>query len=520
MDTLATKEGGMTLLYPSFLWLLIPLLFLLFKGIKDIIFKVHILVLILLILALARPVIKESLQEASIYAKDIVIALDVSYSMRASDLNPTRYHFAKETIKALLDKNPSDNIMLIAFTSNPLLLSPPTSDHALIKIALQSLNPEFILTRGTSLKKLFSKLADISSGHKNLILITDGGEEEDVEALTDLLQHTDISLITLATGSTSGTTINKRDGSLLKDKEGNLVVSRINPLLETLTTRVHGIYLTASSHPKATANTLNDALHSQIRSSQQVQKMQHHYLELYQIPLLLATLLFLLLHTRGVKYLIILFALFGSISQASIFDDYHLQQAYKAYKTNDFNTSTRHLKKIKEPSLQSQMTLANAYYKTQAFKKSIHTYKSIRSSSVKVKQQLYYNIANAYSHLESYTKAKVYYTKALQLGFDKDAAYNLRLVTLLKNKVDATLGIAHPKSQSGDSSKSESQDKNKKTREEDQPSSGSGSGGESKAKEDKKKNKLLNDQTSQKQPLGSKVYELINKGYIHEKQPW
>jgi len=174
MGTLAKEGGEMTLLYPSFLWLLIPLALLLWKSLNKLQHLIHIVILILLVLTLARPVQEHTLQAANIKAKDIIIALDLSYSMRAKDLTPTRYGFAKETINALLKKNPSDNIMLIAFTTNPLLLSPPTTDHTLINIALQSLNPNFILTKGTSLEKLFKRLSTMSLGHKNLILMTDG----------------------------------------------------------------------------------------------------------------------------------------------------------------------------------------------------------------------------------------------------------------------------------------------------------------------------------------------------------
>ena len=518
------KESHMTVLYPSFLWLCLPLGILFFKGTKYIVFKVHILVLMLLVLTLARPVLDASLQETNIEAKDIVIALDVSYSMRATDLSPTRYDFAKATIKALLEKNTSDNIMLIAFTSNPLLLSPPTTDHALISVALDTLNPEFILTKGTSLKKLFKKLNTINQGHKSLILMTDGGEEDDVEILINLLQKANISLTTLALGSIRGTTVQQKDGKLLKDKKGNLVISRINPLLKTLTSAVDGNYLKALANPSLTAIALDDALHSQNTERQKIQKLQHHYLELYQVPLFLAALLFFLAHTRAVKYLLVFLIFFGLQVEASVLDNYHLQQGYQAYKMDDFNLSLKYMKSIKQSSLQSQMTLANIYYKMGDFKKAIKVYKSILSTSANIKQQLYYNIANAYALQGSYTKAKLYYTKTLQLGFDGDASHNLKLISTLQDKDTADVGIAHPKSQSGASSKSELQDK-EDTKEEDQPSSGSGGGGENQTKEEKKtkkkeKNKLLNDEIPQKQPLSSKVYELINKGYIHETQPW
>lgn len=510
----------MTLLYPSFLWLLLPLALLLWSRPRKVIHLVHLIILMLIVLALGRPAQEEALQEASIEAKDIIIALDVSYSMKATDITPTRYDFAKETISALLQANPGDNIMLIAFTTNPLLLSPPTTDHALINVALENLNPEFILTKGTSLEKLFKKLASMKMGHKNLVLMTDGGEAENLEKLTTLVQNADISLTILALGTTQGTTIQNKDGSLLKDKEGNLVISRVNPLLASLASSVSGDYFTPSHTAKVTADNLNDTLQNNADKAQSVEKMQRHYLELYQIPLGLALLLFFMVHTRAVKYLLILFTLLGVQAEASMLDNYHLDRAYKSYNRSDFNETKRQIKQIKMRSLQSQMVLANTYYKQRAFKKAIQTYKSIRSSSADIKQQLYYNIANAYAMLESYDKAKVYYTKALQLGEDRDAKHNLRLVALLSDQKSADMGIAHPKSQDSSSSKSELQEESEESKSEDEPSSGSGGGGEAQTQKEQEKSKLISDDSQEQHPLGSKVYELINKGYIREKQPW
>ena len=512
----------MTLLYPSFLWLLLPLILLLWSGSRKLLTSVHLIILMLIVLALSRPVQEETLQEASIEAKDIIIALDVSYSMKADDISPNRYDFAKETIAALLQQNPGDNIMLIAFTTNPLLLSPPTTDHALINVALQNLNPEFILTKGTSLEKLFKKLASIKMGHKNLILMTDGGEEKNLDKLSPLLQNANISLTILALGTTRGTTIKNPDGTLLKDKEENLVISRVNPLLASLASSVSGTYITPSSTATATADNLNDALEKNERKEQSVQKMQRNYRDIYQIPLGLALLLFFMVHTRAIKYLLILFAFFGFQAEASMLDNYYLNNAYQSYQRADFNETKHQLKQIKVRSLQSQMVLANTYYKQRAFKKAIQTYKSIRSTSPHIKQQLYYNIANAYAMLESYDKAKIYYTKALQLGEDKDAKHNLHLVAFLSDKKSADLGIAHPKSQDSSSSKSESQEaeEEKESRSEDEPSSGSGGGGESQTQKEQQKSKLRSDGSEEQHPLGSKVYELINEGYIREKQPW
>ena len=513
----------MTFLYPYFLWLWLPLLLLLWKIPLKLKERIHIIVVMLLLLCLARPVQKESLENGAIDAKDIVIALDVSYSMMAKDIGSTRYNFAKQTINALLQANPTDNVMLIAFTTNPLLLSPPTTDHPLISTALETLNPAFILTKGTSLKRLFEAFKMMEQHHKNLILITDGGEEKDMQTLAPLLTKANLSLTLLALGTQEGTTLEKEDGTLLKDKQGNLVISRINPALKELVSLVKGSYIEPRSTPTQTAHAIDTALQSYQTNANMAQKSQYHYREHYPLPLTLALMLFLMLHTRGVKYLLLLFALVGIDAQASTLDNYTLILAYQSYQRDDFKTTQKYLKTIKEPSLQSQILLANTHYKQHAFKKAITIYRSIASTSVPIKQHLFYNIANAYAMQEAYDKAKIYYAKALQLGEDSDSRHNLSLIALLHNPKDASLGMAHPKSQNSSTSKSSSSSSDKApTRDEDEPSSGSGSGSENETTKTKKEkqNKLIDSGSQEEHPLSSKVYELINKGYIREKEPW
>jgi Ca-activated chloride channel family protein len=502
----------MSLLYPSFLWLLIPLVVLLWRSAYSFVNKIHLIILMLITITLSRPVVEQTAQEREIEGRNLIIALDLSYSMNATDIQPSRYTFAKETIYQLLKNNPTDNIMLIAFTTNPLLLSPPTTDHHLIKIALESLNREFILTKGTSLKNLFQKLSTIKETNQHLILITDGGEEQDIDGLKATLKESDTSLTILALGTKQGTTIKDRDDQLLKDEEGNLVISRVNPLLKSLSSS----YIEASNSPKATADTLYRSL---LVRSNLAKKMQQTYWEFYQIPLFFAMLLFLMVHTRAARYLTFL-SLFLSVSNASSLDNYHLTQAYHSYQEQDYNATESHLQKIDTPSLQSSIALANTYYKQGKYTKAIERYQSIQSTSIKTKQHLYYNIANAYAKLSQYKDAKIYYAKVLQLGRDEDATFNLKLIALLSDKPDAQMGIAHPKSQNGSSSKSEKKKSQNPQRDEDKPSSGGSGEGERNREKKDKKHKLKSNHQEERQPLSSKVYELINEGYIYEKQPW
>jgi len=508
----------MTLLIPAFLWLLIPIALLFYYKSREFVDTVHLFILALIVVALARPVWHQAPQETEIEAREIIIALDISYSMRATDIQPNRYEYAKESINTLLKNNITDNITLMAFTTNPLLLSPPTTDHALVSIALESLNPQYILTKGTSLENLFTKLSSLGYSDAHLILITDGGEERDVEKLNTILAETHLSLTILALGTTRGTTIKKSDGKLLKDESGNLVISRINPLLKQLATSNNATYLLATNSAIDTAQELEQNIENQHQKSKTINKKSQNYNELYGIPLVIALLLFLTIHTRAIKYLFILLAFFGVEAQASFWDTLRLSQAYSAYNSNDFNLSQKYLLNIHEPSLESQVALASSYYKAQRYQKALSIYQSIRTTAPKTKQMLYYNIGNCYSKLKSYKKAKKSYIKALQLGDDADSSYNLSRIILLEEQ--SSLSFAKPQAEGGESTQSDSEESSEKSSDSNQ-NSGSG-GGKQKSKSDKEKSKktLLESSPSSKHPTSSKLYELINKGYIYEKEPW
>ena len=474
-----------------------------------------------MLLALMRPVWHQTAQKRQIEARDIIIALDISYSMRATDIQPSRYEYAKETIDILLKKNTTDNIMLIAFTTNPLLLSPPTTDHELISIALKSINMEYILTHGTSLERLFEKLKRLNIKNKHLLLITDGGQERRSSQVDTTIKDANLALTILAVGTQQGTTIKKSDGSLLKDEEGNLIVSRRNQMLEHLASDNGGEYLVADGSALQSAKEIMQSIETQHQNRKSIEKMQQNFIELYPIPLVLALLLFFVIHTRAIRYLILFLGLFGLEANASLVDDIWLINAYKAYKKGDFNSSYDSLANIQTPSLQSLMALGNIYYKQKKYTQALFTYQSIRSTSIPIKQKLYYNSANCYMKLEKYNKAIDNYSKALQLGFDKDAHSNLSLAMQQQKKKKKNQGLSNPNAQSSSTSSPNQKTQSSETKENQEKSSGSGGGTQksNKTKEETDK-KLLESTPSLKQPISSKVYELINKGYIYEKQPW
>lgn len=502
--------------YPLLLaFITILILYIRSKKIK-LVTMMTVVISILIALSLYRPTMKSELQSQLISSNSAIIAIDVSYSMQAKDINPSRYEFSKQTIKEFLKLNPNINTMLIAFTSNPLLLSPPTTDHEILSIVLNSLNTQHILTKGTSLKNLFNKLSQLDSANTNIILITDGGDNEDMDEVSEIILNNNINLITLGVGTKQGITLDTLDKGKVTNNNGELIVARLNPNLKTMTNYVNGSYIKAST-PNKTAAALTNRLNENINNEyKEVYKTQ----ELYQVPLIIAIILFLMLHTKAIRYLIIIFAIFGVNVNANILDAITLKNSYNSYNNHNYSHTIKHISNIESNSLHKSILKANSYYKNGEFKKAIIQYKAIKSTNTDIKKILFYNIANSFMKLSNYKNAIIYYTRVLQIDEDKDALHNLEIAITKRNNSNDSVGIAHPKSQSGQTSKSESSNNDSDENKEDKPSSGSGGAGEGSSNENVTDKQLLDDGKSEQIPLSSKVYELINKGYIREKNPW
>ncbi len=183
----------MSFLYPFAFVLLLPLYFLYKKHYvshkytqreKRFLF----LALAFIFIALTRPVIPNALNKQKFDAQDFIVAIDASYSMQAKDLLPSRYEVAKESLKQIIQALPKNRFSIFAFTSNAILISPPTTDTAISIMALEALEPQYILTKGTSLLALLKTISKTSFKQKSLIIFSDGGEDKYLDALLTLVK--------------------------------------------------------------------------------------------------------------------------------------------------------------------------------------------------------------------------------------------------------------------------------------------------------------------------------------------
>ena len=186
----------------------------------------------LLAIALARPQIGAKLAERETRGAEIMICLDVSNSMLAEDYSPNRLERAKLAISRLVDRLRDDRIGLIIFAGKPFVQLPITTDYVSAKMFLGSIGPDSVPVQGTAIGdavltavKSFSSQSEKS---RAIILITDGeNHEDDAVAAAKQAAEAGVKLYTIGVGSPEGQPI-RLNGELLKDKEGNIVVTKLD----------------------------------------------------------------------------------------------------------------------------------------------------------------------------------------------------------------------------------------------------------------------------------------------------
>lgn len=256
-----------------------------------------VLAIIFLIFALARPQVGSKLREVKKSGIEIMIAVDVSNSMLAEDFKPSRLERTKFAISQLVDQLSSDRVGLVVFAGDAYVQLPITADVVSAKSFVKHINTSMLSSQGTSIAKALSlsqrSFSSQSEKNRVVILISDGENhgEDPVAIATDMGgQGTKIYTVGIGTPEGAPITIG---GELMKDEEGNIVVTKLDEeLLKTLALSSGGSYI------RATNQSLGlDQIIKQIRSidSTEFSSMAFdEYNEQFQY-LLMVTLLLLMI---------------------------------------------------------------------------------------------------------------------------------------------------------------------------------------------------------------------------------
>lgn len=414
---------------------------------------------IFIVLALSRPIIKQQDVNTTTLSSNVIFAIDLSYSMNADDVLPSRLTAAKEIIKNIALQNNTDSFALFGFTTNVLPLSPLSVDHSIIVNSLEILNDKYILTRATSIETLLDYIDNLEYENPLVFILSDGGDEK-----LQLKLASNIYPVHMAT----------QKGSKLPI-ENKFVISQLNPYF----TNINDISFTNVNN---ISTQILDIINNSLKTTSVI-KMSSNNNELFIYPLIIAILFFIAGALDIRPKLLILLALIGINLNASLFDFYHISN--KNY--------------CEVMSFEGQYNCAILLYKDGYYDRSLKIFKKLKSNNLQQKSKIYYNIGNCYYMTKDYKRAIQNYQKSLQLEYSDNAKYNLSQALFKHNDIPQM---------AKDKNSNKGDKKFEKTKDD------TNSKGSSVLK------LKLTTKEENKNVLGSKSYNMINKGYINEKKPW
>lgn len=203
----------------------------------------------ILIFMIARPQVGSKISHEKREGIEVLIALDISNSMLAQDVIPSRLEKSKLLIEDLVDHFTNDKVGLVVFAGDAFVQLPITNDYVSAKMFLQNINPSLITTQGTDLARAISLSQSCFTQREHIgraiIVITDGEDHEGgaLEAAREAYKK-GINVFILGVGTSKGAPIPDGNGGYLKDNNGQIVLSALNEqMCQQVAKAGNGVYI-------------------------------------------------------------------------------------------------------------------------------------------------------------------------------------------------------------------------------------------------------------------------------------
>ena len=227
------------------------------SGVRPLVkFIIQLIVFTACIIVLARPQFGSKIEDVKKEGVEVIIALDVSNSMLAEDIQPDRLERAKQAISRLVDNLQNDRIGLIVFAGDAYTQLPVTTDYVSAKMFLSTIAPDMVPKQGTAIGAAIDLgIRSFSPGEgksKAIVVITDGeNHEDDPLASASNAAEAGVIIHSIGIGSIDGVPIPLSSGvrkEYLKDPEGNTVITKLNEdILKRIAVLTGGTYVRANN---------------------------------------------------------------------------------------------------------------------------------------------------------------------------------------------------------------------------------------------------------------------------------
>ncbi|KIM10921.1 MAG: hypothetical protein KU37_07315 [Sulfuricurvum sp. PC08-66] len=472
--------------------------------------------------ALSRPYIPAQESAQKVKTAHIIVGVDLSYSMQANDVTPTRFEATKAQLAQLVEASTHDKFALLGFTSSAIILSPLTDDKSLLLGIFERLENRHIVSKSTRILPLMELASRMTHEQTpTVVIFSDGGEGALEEEIAYCQSHA-IRVYTVGMATAVGTTLLDAKGQIQKDESGTIVVSRLNSALARLAQACGG---SSYSYDASMSDLYADVM--QKVALQESEVYTHTGVQLFYGFVALALVLVMVAVTSLVRFvpLVALLTLLAmpTPSSAAWWDSYSYAKAYSAYTQGDYVRVVATLEKLEETPFEVALMLGNAYYALGDFDQALAHYKALQSGDKSAMAIVWYNIGNAYAKRHVYSSAKEAYTKSLQLHPTPEAYENMMQVWNLLDEVARPNRRQEPNApQDGDNAKAQAKGAQKKAGGgTSTPQGGIAQQGKGASQmNSKKKSPQESAANPNKAILSSKQYELINQGGMNETRPW
>lgn len=243
----------------------------------------------LLLLALLGPSFGTAGREIKTIGKDIFICIDLSQSMNAADIQPSRLEKVKFEVKNLTNAFSSDRIGLIIFSGEAFIQCPLTYDQSALNLFIETLNTNLVPNTGTdfgpplrmALDKLENDPDNMSKQNSKVIIFISDGEDfgEDTEAVANDIKDSGLRLFTLGVGTEEGSPILER-GRYKRDRQGREVITRLNADdLKELASTTQGQYFEINNGKNEVERLINvvQSIQGEVRDARTISASANKY---------------------------------------------------------------------------------------------------------------------------------------------------------------------------------------------------------------------------------------------------
>lgn len=448
--------------------------------------------LIFIALALAGPQYGYKWQEIERKGVDIIVALDCSRSMLATDIKPTRLDRAKREIFDLLHLLKGDRVGLVAFAGTAFLQCPLTLDYEAFNLFLNALTPDFLPVGGTdvagAVTTALSGFNSKDNSEKAVILITDGESTggDPIQA-AEQAKAAGVKLFCIGVGKDDGVPVPDRQGRFKKDRVGKIVITRLN---EDILKKI--AVLTGGTYVRSIAGDMDlDVIYNrEIRGKMDVTTLSSGRKQIWEdrfqwfLALALAVLVAeLFLPSVRKTALVSALALMLVFNHSPAFAAGWYQSVQKglaAYEKQDYEGALKFFidAQLDDPDRPGiYYNIGNAYYKLGDYQSAYENYEqALNSENPALKQKALYNRGNSNYRMGKLEDAVADYEAVLKIDADDhEAAQNLEFVKkmmAMKKQQQQQQKGAEGQQKPGDQQESTSEQQQK---EEAQPKNDSGS---------------------------------------------